>query len=338
MSPVPIVSRSHRRPTKRHNTVVSSRLSTALRLIAAAVVIAACLWFVRQIDLPVLGQALLRASLPWVAVAALLNFAQMLFRAWRLQALLRPVRTVGFGRLVRYGFAAAAATNLLPARAGEVLRVWLLKAREGIPATTSVAVALMEKVFDLVTLLVLVAPLPLLLPRLGQRFGWLFSLLVGTLVLLLGLALWVARRRSGSEESLLGRFVLGTRVLQGGRPLGVTLATSLAVWLTDAAEVLLILLALRIEVPAAAALLVLLTLNLAITLPSTPAQIGAFEGGAAWALVWLGVPKEAALAFALVYHVMQVVPVTLVGAPGLRLALRAGAATVEQGQSQKARQ
>ena len=54
--------------------------------------------------------------------------------------------------------------------------------------------------------------------------------------------------------------------------------------------------------------------NLAIVLPSTPGNVGAQEAGAALALIALGVDRETAVAFALVYRAVQWLPVTLAGA------------------------
>src|SRR5262249_32664323 len=86
--------------------------------------------------------------------------------------------------------------------------------------------------------------------------------------------------------------------------------------------VMLVLHAVGIALPLAAGLLILFTLNLAIMLPSTPAQVGALEVGALAALNLLKVPHEPALAFALLYHALQVVPLIAVGlALELRLVL-----------------
>jgi hypothetical protein len=52
--------------------------------------------------------------------------------------------------------------------------------------------------------------------------------------------------------------------------------------------------------------------NVAMVVPS-PGNIGSFEAGGTLALVLMGVPKESALAFALVYHLSQVVPSVLCG-------------------------
>jgi hypothetical protein len=71
--------------------------------------------------------------------------------------------------------------------------------------------------------------------------------------------------------------------------------------------------ALRIPLPAAASLLVLVGVTVVLALASAPAGIGSLEVGAVAALRLLGVDDARALAFALVYHAIQAVPVTLLG-------------------------
>jgi uncharacterized protein (TIRG00374 family) len=105
------------------------------------------------------------------------------------------------------------------------------------------------------------------------------------------------------------------------------------VWFSDAAALVLVLRALGCDIPLAGTVFVMLTLNLAIAVPSTPAGVGAFELGAVAALRVLHVGEGPALAVALLYHVVQVVPVTVLGLPDLlsitraRAAARAGSST-----------
>src|SRR5439155_26623636 len=86
---------------------------------------------------------------------------------------------------------------------------------------------------------------------------------------------------------------------------------------SDAIEVMLVLAAVGLDASFFPALLILLFINFAIAAPSTPAQIGAFEAGGVFALGMLGAPTEKALAFALLYHFMQAIPVTLAGMEAL---------------------
>jgi hypothetical protein len=84
-------------------------------------------------------------------------------------------------------------------------------------------------------------------------------------------------------------------------------------WLADVAMVLLVLYAVGIDLPIAASVFILFAINLTIAVPSTPAGVGAFEVGAIAAMDVLGVPRASALAFAMIYHVLQVLPLIIVG-------------------------
>lgn len=290
-----------------------------LRLAAALGVVVACVVFVRRLDLGSVGAALASASLPLVALAAASNLGQMVLRSLFLRALLAPVRLVRLWRLVRYNFAMCAANNLLPWRGGELVRIVLLQRREGVAPSASLAVALVEKVFDAIALLLLALPLPLFLPSL-PRSVTIATLLLGAGGLIALGAAWLLAHYGQLATGRLGRFAGGAAVVRRGRSFAAALAWSLAAHLLDAAEIYVCLRALHIHLPAAAPLLVLLSLAVMLAVPSTPAGIGALEMGAVAALRLLGVDPGHALAFALVYHAMQVVPVTLLGLEGVRLA------------------
>jgi uncharacterized membrane protein YbhN (UPF0104 family) len=69
-----------------------------------------------------------------------------------------------------------------------------------------------------------------------------------------------------------------------------------------------------LSLPLGPTLLVLLAVNIALALPvATPANIGPLEIGATLALVEMGVPKERAVAFAVAYHLLQIVPIAILG-------------------------
>jgi uncharacterized membrane protein YbhN (UPF0104 family) len=300
---------------------------------AAAGLLWACAHFARGVAPGALVAALVSASLPLVALATALNLGQVYLRALYLKAMLAPVRVVGAGRLLRYSLAYYATNNLLPGRVGEVLRVYLLKTRESVPAEASVAVALVEKVFDAISLLLLALPLPLLLAGLPREVARATLLLGAGGLVGLGAA-WTIARLGDRAGGRFARFARGAAVVRQPRPFAVALGLSLLTHLVDAVGIAICLAALHIEVPLAAPLLVLIAVAVALAVPSTPAGIGALEVGAVAALRVLGVDGARALAFALVYHAMQVIPVTLLGLEGLRLltparALAAGAASSE---------
>jgi uncharacterized protein (TIRG00374 family) len=303
---------------------VANRTQLVVRLAVIAAVVGLVVWFVRTIDLAELGHQFSEATWWPLAVAAVLNFGMLLGKAvcWRIA--LAPAHVVPTARLMRYTIAAFAASAIAPARAGEVLRVWVLKRRDGVPASATTATAVSEKLLDGVAMLMLVAPLPWLVPDLpawvGNSIAACAFVAVAAFVFLY---IAVGRVTATAEEATvpaakgarawLRRFVAGMHVLRNPRRTLACLAALIVVWLLDLASVLLVLHAVGVAASVGAALLVLFAINLAVMLPSTPAQLGALELGAIGALHVLGVAKEPAAAFALLYHGVQVLPLIAVG-------------------------
>ena len=292
---------------------LEGRLRIALRAVAIAV-ITVCLWFfIRKVEWSKLGVALEGATVWPLVLAAALNFVCLWGKAACWHVMLAPKNQVPTLRLFRYTIVAFATSVIAPARAGEVVRLWVLKRRHGVPIADSAGVAFAEKVLDGATMLLLVAPVPLLLPGLEPWVGR-SILLCGAIAIaaLVGLYLAVGRVDPGSS-SWLGRFIAGMHVLRNPKRLLVASATLVMVWVSDLLMVMLVLYAVGIDLPVAAGLLILFTLNLTIMVPSTPAGLGALELGALAATNLLGVPYEPALAFALLYHALQVLPLIIAG-------------------------
>ena len=299
---------------------MNRHLTIALRVAAIAAIAVGLWWFVRAMDFAAFGSALRSAKLWPLVVAAALNFVCLWGKAvcWRL--MLAPRHRVSVMRLFRYTIATFAASAIAPARAGEVLRVWTLKRRDGVPAADTAAVAVAEKLLDGISMLILVAPVPWLLPGLPSWVAGAIALCAAiAITLFVGLFIAVGRVDATTSRTLVRRFLAGMHALRSPKRLLVALGVLILVWAADLGEVMAVLYAVDIHLPIAAGLLILFTLNLTIMVPSTPAQVGALEVGALAALELLHVGNEAALAFALLYHGLQVIPLI---AAGLSLELR----------------
>ncbi len=291
---------------------MSPRLNAILRTVAILAVVA-CLWFfVRELDWHKLGHDVAGAKLWPLVLAAALNYVLLFGKAvcWRI--MLAPRYQVSTLRLMRYTIVAFAASVIAPARAGELLRVWLLKKRDGVPTADVAAVAIAEKLLDAVTILLVVAPVPWLLPGLP---AWVTDsiLICAAVAVVAFIGLYVAVGRLKEPRSWFARFIAGMHVLHSPRRLLLAMAALFVVWIADWVMIWLVAYAVGIAMPVAAGLLILFTLNLAITAPSTPAGVGALEVGVLAATRLLGIPDEPALAFALLYHALQIVPLVVVG-------------------------
>jgi hypothetical protein len=308
------------RGTSRLNrSYLGLRLVVWLRLLVLAALAAGLTVLLRGLRIRDVAVALERAVLWPVILAAALNFVLIWLKAVGWHVMLKPSVDVPVRRLFRYTIAALTASALTPLRTGEVLRLWLLRRRDNVPYPLLASVAVGEKVMDGLAMLIFVAPIPWLIPALP---AWLQRTSLGLLVVAVAVVA-ACRVAMGwrSAPTWLARFLEGMAVLRSWKFFALTLAIFLSAWLVDLAEVWLVLRAVHLDLGVPAALLVLFTMNVAIAIPSTPAHVGALELGALVALNLLGVPPAQALAFAVLYHAMQIVPLLIAGFSDARFAL-----------------
>jgi uncharacterized membrane protein YbhN (UPF0104 family) len=300
------------------NDVTRKLLARAARWIAIATVVALIGWALVRLDWVRVRAALAHADFRLVALAALLNLAHMACKSERWHLMLRRFAQVPRLRLYHYLVVSFAMSNVLPARAGEAVRPLVLLRRHQVPVSASLGIIAVEKVFELIGLLAIAAPLPFLLPL--PR--WALWAIGGVAVVGLSscaVAIVVARHSPSARWPWLARMGQGLEVVR--RPSDFAAATfwSIAGHVVDLLELWLVMHAVGIEASLGTAGFVLFTLNCAVAVPSTPGHLGMLEGGAVAGFHALGVPAEPALACALLYHVMQGVPVLLFGLTGIEL-------------------
>jgi uncharacterized membrane protein YbhN (UPF0104 family) len=224
----------------------------------------------------------------WAVLLMAIGFA---LRAGRFRAVLGET-SVSFPGVVASVLLSQAANNVLPLRAGELVKTRDFAAA-GHPLGRVVAAQGAEKLVEVTSLVLLCAP------ALAASFGYRRPAILLVVLLAGGVPplVWIARRYRMPATRIGGAF-----------------AWSLG---ADAVEIALVALTLRslgLASGLGASLVVLGAVNLAIALPSAPGHAGALEAGAALGLMAIGVARESALAFALLYRVVQWVPITLGGA------------------------
>jgi uncharacterized protein (TIRG00374 family) len=119
-----------------------------------------------------------------------------------------------------------------------------------------------------------------------------------------------------SEERLerwLAELVHGLSGLRSWRVGFEALIWTIAAWFMSILCAYLVILALRPQLPFAAAVLVMVAIGLSMMLPSLPAAVGVFEGATLLALHAYGVSHSVALPYALVLHLVNLVPFIAVG-------------------------
>ncbi len=323
------------------------------RLLAGALVALGLLvLFFRGLDWRTLGHVLAGARLAPLAGLILVTVVLYALRAWRWGALLAPLGRVRFRDLFSATLAGFASGLLVP-RAGEILRPWLVSRRYPIATSAGFATIILERLIDLVSVLVLFALYlfvlppppsqvegPVVLDRWGLHLtvmdliklsGGLF--LVGAVaVLAFLLALhsnadrvvgWIERLLSRAPRWLaepsgraLRAFSHGLAVLRAPLPhLAWIGVQSLAIWLLIALGFHLNHLAFSIALPFHATFLLIAFLVVGVAIP-TPGMVGGFHAFYLIALSQVfGVERETAAAAGIAAHALSNLPILVLGLP-----------------------
>src|SRR5436190_5993589 len=104
--------------------------------------------FVRGLDLDEVADSLRSANYAWVAPALALFAASVAFRAARWRYFLLPTNDLTWRQLLPSVLIGYAGNNLLPLRAGELVRAQFLVDRYGVPRMRTFGALLMERLFD----------------------------------------------------------------------------------------------------------------------------------------------------------------------------------------------
>jgi glycosyltransferase 2 family protein len=311
-------------------------LKTAVVALAGVLLV---VLFFRNANLRDVWAEVTRARIDLVVLAVVVTGLTYLFRAMRWQYLLVPIGRVGLGNALRTTVIGFAASAVLPARAGEVLRPWLLARKEGFSATAAFATIILERVLDTVMVLLLFGVFLLLAnPGLGHGDPLAFSRLKlgGVVAAVLSIAALAAMfflaghpgtlnsLQSGLRRVLPSRFAeVGTGFLQTfanglaivrqPRRLAVALMLSVPLWLSIAAAIWCVSRAFHIQLPFVGSFLVMALLVVGVAVP-TPGAVGGFHYFYRLAATaFYGAPNDRAVGAAIVLHAVSFVPVAVVG-------------------------
>jgi glycosyltransferase 2 family protein len=264
--------------------------------------------------------------IPALAAFALGNIA----RALRWRSLFAPGRRPARGAVLNAMMVGYFYNNILPARAGEAARVVTLTRRTPAAPVEIVGTVVLERVYDVVTVLVIFFVAEPWLPHVSWFGAAAIAAIVlagliaaaATLLAVFGdrpvrLLLRPLRRFAWLSSARLERTIDEiTHGLSGLRHPAVALEAllwSVTGWMFSALCAYVVSLSFHLHLSFASAVLVVAAVGLSMILPSAPSAIGVFEGAALIALKAYGISHAAALPYALVLHAVNFVPFVLVG-------------------------
>ncbi|MEW6772138.1 MAG: lysylphosphatidylglycerol synthase transmembrane domain-containing protein [Bacillota bacterium] len=234
-----------------------------------------------------------------------------IFRAVMWRVTTRPLQQVGFSALFGGVIVGYMANNLLPVRAGELVRTYYLAARTGIPGAAVFSTVCIERVLDLVSLGLLLAAgifwgIRGLTPHTaGLTLVVLATTLAAGALILSGLVrLNKLPEKSGGilvrACNRVKEFLEPVGKLQQSKTLLLLVGLSLAAWASNYLSLLPLVYGAQNRPEAA--LLLLLFINLGLLIPSSPGALGVMQVAFWTALAPFGISKEQALALSLAYQ------------------------------------
>src|SRR5437879_402042 len=126
-------------------------------IVVLALAVGLVVLFLHNVDLRRVAGGIARARLGWLTLSLATMFVNLAIRALRWQYLLEPLAKTSFGNAFRATAVGFAASSVLPARAGELIRPYFLSRYENVSATGAFATVILERLLDTVTVLVLLA-------------------------------------------------------------------------------------------------------------------------------------------------------------------------------------
>jgi glycosyltransferase 2 family protein len=309
----------------------SSRRSAWFSLLLGTLLSGIAVWLiVRDVPLNQTLAALTTSHLAYFALGFLMQLVATGFTVRRWQVLLRPYPT-RFLNLVQIYFSAHLLNTILPAKLGTVARVFLAAETENTNVGFVLGSVAIEKILDTLVMLLLLAGLAFFVPM----PTWIRDSLLASVVLVLGALAVLASVRQLREPllralvqiemRLFGRsaprvatFVRGllesvTNLTQRREAFSVLLWT-VCMWLAAASVNQLLFMALDLSLPWTATWFVMVALQLGTRIPALPANLGVFHYVVILALTVYGVNESAALAFAILLHLIVFFGPALIGA------------------------
>ncbi len=292
--------------------------------------------FLQKVEWAEVYSAMRAANYWWLIPNIASIFVAMALRAWRWGYMVNPLKKCSFHGLYAASMIGFMASNILPARLGEFVRPMSLGKIENVSRSAALATTLVERVFDLLTLLALFT-LILLFKKFPdtadlqhlEKAGWIFFILTLLAVVVMVLLKvktdmtlgWVNKmlhvfpervRDVGSDIFL--KFASGLDVLSDTKAILIISLQSILLWVIMAVSNYLIFLAFGMShLPLDASFVVLAVVSVGIMLPNAPGFIGPYQYLTVLSLSLYNVPAADAAACSIVMWATQYFTITLAG-------------------------
>jgi glycosyltransferase 2 family protein len=302
----------------------------AIQFVAGLLISAIFLFLVlRKVNLSEVLAAIKNAEYIYVIYAILLTILGLINRTFRWRYLLNQPRKISTYNLFVATCIGLMSNNILPFRLGDFVQAYFLGRKEKIGKTFIFSTVMLERLFDLVTLLAFFGLASLLVTVSGQIKGikyviWAVFLAIAGVILFLEygkktevffkkvvgyFSVPLAAKVSGWVDS----FICGFQVIQHGKSLVKIILFSLSGWIINISVLWAVLAAFHIHQPFPVVTFVITIIMISVMIPSSPGFIGTWEYFGVLALGFFNIDKNLALSCILIHHMSQYFMISALG-------------------------
>ncbi len=325
-----------------------SPLKTVFKILLTIGISGACLYFAaRRIEFAKITSDLKSLNIGYVLGAALISMVALSIRAVRWHQVVRRERPFAFSNTFWATAIGYLANNILPARAGEVIRSVILGLSSGVRKSLVLATALTERIIDAGVLLLMAVVMLQFTDKFPAsiRESWFLLLpIVAAVLLVVFLSPFIEGflhkipqmlpANAGIKEKLHGLIsgmLDGIRVFHNVPLLGVFLFTTVVIWCIDATVFIMLAMSLGSVLTIPQAIIFAAALGFASSIPSTPGFVGVFQAVAVILLPIFGIAADRAFLLVSIAQLMGLATTGCLGGFGwFVMQRRIGAARLER--------
>ena len=291
-------------------------------LVTNVISVICLVWTLHGANLGELRHEVAHLDWRWVAAGMVFDVLVYTWQAWRWILVLKPVRSIPMWDCMRSIYVGLFANEVVPLRAGEIIRCYLLGKWTGIPVSVTLASALIERIFDGIWLVVCLFITAAYVDLPGEFVvgGYFLLALLVVCGVLVGLAMFWKQQ---TLDYILGAKWLGwvhvliedLHLIGHSRYLYYSFLVSLPYILIQVLPIWAIIRSYShlqdVSILAAFALMVLLRLGAVV--PQAPGNVGTYNGITVLGLRLFGVPLPVAKRFSIILWTAITLPLLVAG-------------------------
>jgi uncharacterized protein (TIRG00374 family) len=309
------------------------QMKSTLKYLVGLLLAGGLLWWVfKDIPMDDLWRQIQNASISGLALCAVLNIAQNIFRVWRWQALLMPIRReIPFRSMFVAIMVGYMTSWVMPGRLGELVRPLILTSQHDVPLGPNIGSVVADRLLDAMTVVILFAISLWVVPLSGDMAELPSLIKIGSLIvaicvplafagMLLASAWTTQLTRWLDGKPALVRWVghtalslcSGVSALRSPRLLFVCCVHSVLIWLTISLATWSAVLAVGADLGFGEILIIMPLIVIGVAMP-IPGATGSYHAAMRFGLTLFGIDAVLAGSAAVLTHLMMTVPVILLG-------------------------